>query len=131
MDCIFCKIVAGEIPSYKVYEDDNYLGFLDINPLNKGHVLVIPKKHYRWVWDDEQIGKYMEACQKVVAAQKKALDTDWVVSTIVGEEVEHAHIWLIPRYDNDGHGGAIDFNNKKNFSKEEMGEVAELIKNNL
>ncbi|MBL7021928.1 HIT family protein [Patescibacteria group bacterium] len=131
MECIFCKIIAGEIPSYKVYEDEGYFGFLDINPINKGHVLVIPKKHYRWVWDDESIGKYMEACQKIVSAQKKAFDTDWVVSTIIGEEVEHAHIWLIPRYNNDGHGGAIDFSNRKKFSEDELKEAAELIINNL
>jgi len=131
MDCVFCKIVVGDIPSYKVYEDNNYLGFLDINPLNKGHVLLVPKKHYRWVWDDPTIGKYMEVCQKIVNAQKKSLNTDWVVSTIIGEEIEHAHIWLIPRYENDGHGGAVNFSNKKKFSKEEMEKVAELIKNNL
>ena len=131
MDCIFCKIIKKEIPCYKVYEDDNYLGFLDISPLNKGHVLVIPKKHYRWVWDDPNIGEYMKVCQKIVVAQKKALDTDWVISIIIGEEAEHAHIWLVPRYDNDGHGGAIDFKNRKTFPETEMVKITEQIKNNL
>ena len=65
MDCIFCKIVAGEIPSHKVYEDSDYLAFLDIRPLNPGHTLVVPKKHYRWVWDDPDIGKYYQAVGRV------------------------------------------------------------------
>lgn len=130
-DCIFCKIIAGEIPSYKVYEDDNFLAFLDIRPLNPGHVQVVPKKHYRWVWDVEEIGEYYEVIKKVANAQKKAFNTDYIVSTVFGEEVPHAHVWLIPRHEGDGHGGAIDIKNVKELSREEMEEVAEKIKNNL
>ena len=59
-NCIFCKIVSGEIPSYKVYEDNEFMAFLDVRPLNLGHTLVIPKKHYRWVWDVPNIGEYYE-----------------------------------------------------------------------
>jgi len=130
-DCIFCKIIAGEIPSIKVYEDDGYLGFLDANPLNPGHTLVVPKKHYRWVWDDDTIGKYMEACQKVANAQRKAFDTEQIVSLIFGEEVEHAHIWLVPKLPNDGHGGAIDLSNRKQLSDADMNDAAEKIRVNL
>lgn len=96
MDCIFCKIVCNEIPAHKVYEDESFLAFLDINPLSPGHALVIPKKHYRWVWDLPNAGKYFEVVQKIAVAQKKAFDTDFVLSKIVGEEVPHAHIWIYP-----------------------------------
>lgn len=95
-NCIFCKIVSGTIPSYKVYEDEDFLAFLDINPIAVGHVQVIPKKHRRWVWDVENIGKYFETVKKVALAQRKAFKTDWILSKIVGEDVEHAHIWVYP-----------------------------------
>lgn len=129
--CVFCKIATGEIPSYKIYEDDNYFAFLDIRPLNPGHTLIIPKKHCRWVWDVKNIGEYFEVVKKIANAIKKALNTDYVVSLVFGEEVPHAHVWLVPRFANDGHGGAIDLNNIKNLSEEEMKAVAEKIKTNL
>lgn len=96
-DCIFCKIVKGEIPSYKVYEDENFLAFLDINPLAPGHVQVIPKQHYRWVWDLPNTGEYFEVVRKIALAQKKAFGVEMVRSQIYGEEVEHAHIWVWPQ----------------------------------
>lgn len=130
-NCIFCKIVAGEIPSHKIYEDEDYLAFLDIRPLNPGHTLVIPKRHYRWVWDIDDIGGYFQIVRKIANAQKKALGTDYVVSLIFGEEVPHAHVWLVPRFEGDGHGGAIKLDNVKEVSKEEMGQIIEKIKNNL
>ena len=64
-NCIFCKIAKGEIPCNKIYEDNEYVAFLDINPLNKGHALVIPKKHFRWVYDVEDQGKYWTVAQKM------------------------------------------------------------------
>lgn len=131
MDCVFCQIIAGKIPSYKIYEDDNFLAFLDIRPLNPGHTLVIPKKHYRWVWDYPELGNYYEVVGQVVKAIKKAFATDYVVSLVLGEEVPHAHIWLVPRFTNDGHGGAIDLRNIKSLSQVEMEEAREKIRNNL
>jgi len=126
-DCIFCKIIAGEIPCYKVYENEEFLAFLDINPLNEGHSLVIPKKHYRWVWDVENFAGYAEATKKVARALRKVLDTEWVVSLIAGEEVPHAHIWLIPRLENDGHGGSLNTTNVKKIPPERMEELAKII----
>ena len=99
MDCIFCKIVKGELPSYKVYEDDTFLAFLSIYPESTGHTLVIPKEHYRWVWDVPQAGEYFEVAKKIALAQKKAFNTDFILSQIVGEEVFHAHIWVFPNKD--------------------------------
>lgn len=129
--CIFCKIAAGTLSARKVYEDADYVAFLDIFPRNPGHVQVIPKRHYRWVWDDPTIGTYMEVAQKVVQAQKKALKTDWVVSAIAGEEVAHAHIWLVPRFDNDGHGGFLQLNNVKKLTDEELDAITARIRDAL
>ena len=130
-DCVFCRIIKGEIPCYKVYEDDSFLAFLDIYPVNQGHVLVIPKKHIRWVWDSENIGDYYKAVQKIANAQKKAFDTDFVVSIVIGEEVPHAHVWLIPSIEGDGHGSAFkmitNIGSKKKFSEEEMKEFQKKI----
>ncbi|HEX8994206.1 MAG TPA: HIT domain-containing protein [Candidatus Paceibacterota bacterium] len=96
-DCIFCKIVAKEIPAHIVYEDAGFLAFLDIRPLSPGHTLVIPKDHYRWVWDVPQIGAYFEAVRKVALALQKAFGSaDEVHSKVIGEEVPHAHVWLYP-----------------------------------
>ena len=130
-DCIFCKIIKGEIPCHKVYEDDNFLAFLDIRPLNKGHTLVIPKKHHRWVWDVPNIGEYYKIVQKIVLAIKKVFDIDYVVSLTFGEEVAHAHVWLVPRFDGDGHGGAIDLKLIRNVPDEEMNEIAAKIAENI
>ncbi len=95
-NCVFCKIVKGEIPSYKVYEDENFLAFLDINPESPGHTQVIPKKHVRWVWDTENSGEYFEVAKKIALALRSAFDTDFILSKIVGDEVTHAHIWVYP-----------------------------------
>ncbi len=127
-ECVFCKIIKGEIPSFKIYEDDIAIAFLDIRPLNPGHTLVIPRKHYRWVWDIKNIGEFYEKVRNIALAIKKAYKTNYVVSLVFGEEVEHAHVWLIPRFKNDGHGGAINLSNIKNIDKEQMQKEAEKIR---
>lgn len=126
--CIFCQIAAGEIPSYRVYEDGNFLAFLDITPRNPGHLLVIPKKHYRWVWDVPEIGEYYEVVRRAAKALQKVFGTEFVVSLVIGEEIEHAHVQLIPRFDNDGHNGFIDLKNIKNIPPEEMEAIAAKIR---
>ena len=95
-DCIFCKIVRGEIPADIAYEDENFLAFLDIRPLSPGHTLVIPKKHYRWVWDMDEVGAYFEITKKIARAIQKSFGTEQVFLKIIGDEVPHAHIWLFP-----------------------------------
>ena len=95
-DCIFCKIVKGEIPSFKVYEDDKFLAFLDINPQSPGHTQIIPKAHYQFVWDVPNAGEYFEVAKKVALAQKKAFGQEIIWSRITGTEVSHAHIWIFP-----------------------------------
>ena len=100
-DCIFCKIVKGEIPTNKVYEDDDFLAFLDINPLGPGHVQVISKKHYRWVWDVPSAGEFFEVVKKIALAQKKAFNAEIIRSQIYGEDIPHAHIWIWPETSGD------------------------------
>ena len=94
-DCIFCKIVAGKIPATKVYEDAEFLAFMDINPRSPGHVQVIPKAHHRWVWDFPNISAYFEVVQKIAKAMQKAFH-EAIRSRIEGDEVPHAHVWLFP-----------------------------------
>jgi len=125
--CIFCKIVEGKAPCFRVFENEKFLAFLDINPLNPGHTLVIPKKHFRWVWDVPEIGEYFEFVKKVVLGIKKAMNTDWVIGLVIGEEVPHAHVWLVPRFAGDGHGGAIDLSQVRKISTREMQEIAKKI----
>ena len=103
-DCIFCKIGAKTKPSHIVYEDEHFLAFLDIHPKAPGHVQIIPKNHYRFVWDvpSEMIGHYFEVTQKIAKALQKAFGHDLVRSQIYGEEVVHAHVWLWPDVKLDG-----------------------------
>ena len=102
IDCVFCKIVNKEIPSHIIYEDEDFLALLDTNPLSPGHALVIPKKHYRWVWDVPELDKYFAAVGKVALAQRKAFNQEMILSKIVGEEIEHAHIWVFPSFGTKG-----------------------------
>ena len=106
-DCIFCKIAKKEIPAHIVYEDENYLAFLDIHPQSPGHTQVIPKKHYRWVWGVPNAGEYFEVAKKIALAQKKAFGVEMIISRIVGDEVPHAHIWVFPS--NEAEGDKNDF----------------------
>jgi histidine triad (HIT) family protein len=130
-DCIFCKIVKGEIPCHKVYEDNLFLAFLDIRPLDFGHVLVIPKEHARWVWDLEAVGPYFEVVKKIANAQKKAFGTDYVVSLVMGQQIPHAHVHLIPHPAGQGNGEGVDLSDIKDFPLEKMREALEMIKKNL
>jgi len=108
-DCIFCKIVQGEIPAIKVYEDDKVLAFMDINPLNDGHTLVVPKQHAETILEiaAEDLTAVIQVVQKVALAIEKGLKPDGL--TVIqlnkkasGQVVPHLHIHLIPRFENDG-----------------------------
>jgi histidine triad (HIT) family protein len=95
-DCIFCLIVSGKLPFYKVFENERFLGFLDISPVVDGHTLIIPKKHYRWVHEVEEFGEFWEAAQKVARAQIKGLKVSTVVFATAGFQIPHAHIHVMP-----------------------------------
>ncbi len=130
-NCVFCKIAKGEVPAFLVFEDEKFLAFLDINPRNPGHTLVVPKEHFRWVWDVPYLGEYFEVVGKIARAIKKAMNTDFVVSFIIGEEVPHAHIHLVPRFKDDGHGALIDLSLVRKISKEEMEKIAKEIRDSI
>lgn len=126
--CIFCSIVAKQMPSFKVYEDDNFIAFLDIRPLNKGHTLVVSKKHYRWTYDIEEFGSYWEVAKKMALATIVGLEAKFVQFLTAGLGVTHAHIHVVPRYENDGHGEYLDPSAVKQISEQELKETAEKIK---
>ena len=98
MSSIFTKIIKGEIPCYKVAEDDNYFAFLDINPVQKGHTLVIPKREEDYIFDlnDTELSGLMVFAKKVAKAIEKVVPCDRIGVTVIGLEVPHAHVHLIP-----------------------------------
>jgi histidine triad (HIT) family protein len=126
MDTVFTKIIKGEIPSYKVTEDKNFYAFLDINPLKKGHTLVIPKKQVDYVFDldDELYKDFFLFAKRVAKAIKKAYPCIKVGMAVIGLEVPHAHIHLVPMDEM----GDLQFSNPKlQFTKEEFLEIASNI----
>jgi|SRR5690606_16768825 len=130
MGTIFSKIISGEIPSYKVAEDDKYLAFLDINPLNEGHTLVIPKNPTDYIFDidDEEYRGLWSFAKKVSHAVGKAIPCKRVGVAVIGLEVAHAHIHLIPI----NNVSDIDFSRPKlKFTEEEFSSTLEKIKSRL
>jgi len=125
--CTFCRIATGEIPALKVYEDKEYVGFLDINPINKGHTLIVPKKHVQWVYDVVDQGSYWKIAQKIAKKILAELKAEYVMFVTWGLEVHHAHIHVVPRYENDHHKGFLDWEAKVTVSQEEMKEIARKI----
>ena len=130
MPSVFSKIIAREIPCYKVAENENYLAFLDIFPLRKGHVLVIPKKEVDYLFDldDATYLGLMSFSRQVAIALKKTIACNRVGVTIIGLEVPHAHIHLIPINTESDMNFA---NSKLQLSKTEFEEIAQAISNNL
>lgn len=126
-ECIFCKIVKREIPSFCVYEDADFYGFLDIRPLNVGNSLLIPKKHYQWVYDVPNFGQYWEVGKKIALTTQRIVKSHSINFLTLGYEVPHAHIRIIPRFDNDGHTDGIRLSAVKNISKQEMEKVSKNI----
>jgi len=99
-DCLFCKIVAKQIPADLTYEDEDFLAFLDIRPMTLGHSLLIPKKHFTWMPEvpDDLIAQAFILAKKIMAKMLKDLPCDYVQILIIGKDVPHFHIHLIPRH---------------------------------
>ena len=129
MATIFSKIVAGEIPSYKCAENDRFYAFLDINPLVKGHTLVIPKREVDYIFDlsDEEIGAMQVFAKHVAAGIKKAFPCIKVGQAVLGLEVPHAHIHLIPMQNEKD---MLFSNPKLTFTDEEFKAIAKAISDN-
>lgn len=126
--CIFCNIINGESPCWKVYGDKSHLVILPKEPHAEGHVLIIPKLHYTWVWDVIEIGKYFELTKKIAEALRKAYNPFFVMGLQHGDGVAHAHIHLIPRFKDDGHGSVLDPNLKLILTDKEKKKIADKIK---
>jgi histidine triad (HIT) family protein len=130
MPSIFSKIINGEIPCYKVAEDDKFFAFLDINPLAKGHTLVIPKTEidYFFDLDDDLFAEMNLFAKKIALAIDKSVECARVGVAVIGLEVAHAHIHLVPL----NNIGDLNFANPKlQLSKEEFEEIAKTISSNL
>lgn len=129
MASIFTKIINGEIPSYKIAEDENYFAFLDINPNTKGHTLCVPKKEVDKIFDldeDTYMG-LMAFSRKVAIALKKVIECKRIGIAVIGIEVPHVHVHLIPLNSmND-----MTFQHKVSFSKEEFEDIAKKIQEAL
>jgi histidine triad (HIT) family protein len=130
MATIFSKIIAGEIPSYKVAEDDRFYAFLDINPLTKGHTLVVPKREVDYIFDlsDEELAAMQVFAKHVALAIQKAFPCKKVGQAVIGLEVPHAHIHLIPMQKE---SDMLFSNPKLSLTPEEFRAVAEAIQANL
>ena len=129
MSSIFTKIVNGEIPSYKIAEDENYLAFLDVNPNTTGHTLCIPKQEINKIFDMEEdlyLG-LMKFSRKVAKALEKTVECKRIGVAVVGLEVPHVHVHLIPLHDMDD----IRFQRKVSLTKEEFEELTKAIQSNL
>lgn len=126
MASIFSRIIAGEIPSYKIAEDENYFAFLDINPLTEGHTLIVPKKEVDYIFDldDTTLGGMVLFAKKVAAKIKQKIACKRVAVVVLGLEVPHAHIHLIPiQSEND-----VDFQREKlKLTPEEFKKIANIL----
>ena len=126
-NCIFCKIVRKEIPADVVYEDDKALAFLDIKPVNPGHTLIIPKEHHPTILEtpDDVISDIFVKAKKLMVAIKETTKADFVVLSVVGNDVPHLHLHLVPRYHKDG---LHNFWPTKDVKREESKKIAEKIR---
>jgi histidine triad (HIT) family protein len=126
MPTIFTRIIQGEIPSYKIAEDDRFLAFLDINPLRAGHTLVVPKQETDYIFDldDELLAEMMVFSKKVAAAIREAIPCNRIGIAVLGLEIPHAHIHLVPMDSMED----INFRNPKlKFTPEQFKNIAEEI----
>lgn len=135
-NCVFCKIISGQLPSCKIYDDSDTIAFMDIGPIVKGHVLVVPKQHYAHLLETppEILQKLILTVRKIADAQKRALQTDGINiiqsnGRVAGQAVEHIHFHVIPRFTADGHHW--NWKAQSYADNREMQTLADKIKNVL
>lgn len=139
-DCLFCKIAAGELPAYKLYEDTHILAFLDLHPIRKGHALVIPKAHHVWFEDlPEDLATRITSCaQRIARAMKRLYAVERVSMFYTGIHVPHAHAHVVPMFHMHDvtsaaylQDGADQFSTPPQLPESEMAQIALDLKNNL
>ena len=135
MPCVFCKIVKWETPSQRVYEDDKFIAFLDINPVNFGHTLVIPREHYANFQEtpDGVLENMIKLVKRIAPAiltamSAPAFNVTFNVGSEAGQAVDHVHLHIIPRYSEDGHKA---WSGRNRYAEGEMGATARKIKEML
>lgn len=121
MDCIFCKIIKDEISAYKVWENDNFLAFLDVNPINPGHILLIPKKHFEEVFDFDNnlYNEVFQIIKKISKPLRNITNAKKIGVAIEGLGVPHAHIHIVPIYN----GNELNPERAKKATEEELKEM--------
>jgi histidine triad (HIT) family protein len=134
-NCIFCRIAAGGQPSEKIYEDKNTFAFLDINPVNLGHVLIVPKTHSRNIFDisENECAHIFETARKISLAVKSATKAEGVNIMMnnelsAGQIIYHSHVHIIPRYKNDGFA---PWHGSRGYEEGEMEQMGKIIRENL
>lgn len=126
MSTIFSKIIRGEIPSHKIAENEKFYAFLDINPVQEGHTLVVPKQEINYIFDidDETLSEMILFAKEIAHKIKQQIPCNRVAMTVIGLEVPHAHIHLIPI----SNEGDLDFRNKMSLSEDRLKEIANQLK---
>lgn len=134
-NCIFCDIANKEMAGVIIYEDDDFISTMDINPVNFGHTLVMPKKHYENIYDtpEKVLEKILPLIKKIAVAVKKAVKAEGINiinnnETAAGQAINHIHFHIIPRYKNDGF---VHWKGEKQYWGAEINEIAEKIKENI
>jgi len=138
-NCIFCKIIKGDLPCSKIYEDNKILAFLDIQPINKGHVLIIPKTHKKLIseLDDKTLGNMIILANKINQAiresdiKSEGVNLFLADGEAAGQEVFHAHLHVIPRFDKDGFGVIFPKDYKDKSQREELDIISKKIQSHL
>lgn len=130
-NCIFCELANGNGKRWTVYEDAKFIVILPLEAHAEGHLLIIPKEHYRWVWDYPNMKEYFELTRKMARLLQKTYKTDFIMGVQHGDGVPHAHNHLIPRFPNDGHGEVLNEKLIFRFSEKEKDKILAKIKKNL
>lgn len=126
--CIFCQIVSRQVPAFIVYEDEDYLAFLDKYPQTRGHLQLIPKTHVRWVYDIANIGEFFTVAGRIIHAIIPVLGASHVTIGTFGREIDHAHLWIVPQYRFDRR---MKEGTGEQINKQSLQEVAVMVRNAL
>lgn len=126
-NCIFCKIIAGEISCQKIAENKEFLAFLSNAPFTQGHTLIIPKTHYRWSYDVPNFGDYWEFTKIVTQKIQNKLNPEFITYLTMGNEVQHSHIHIMPRYKDDNITKMFTDQYEMHPSNEQLQQIADNI----